>query len=384
MKVVVAIDSFKGSLSSIEAGNAIKEGILSVDESAQVEVLPLADGGEGTVDALITGMNAGEIKVVVTGPLGNPVECRYGILPETKTAIMEISQAAGLTLVDIKERNPLHTTTYGVGEMILDAIGRGCREFLIGIGGSATNDGGIGMLNALGCRFLNGQMEPLEGYGRDLEKIASIDFSGLNKALTECRFRVACDVNNPLCGQNGASRVFGPQKGADEATINRLDAGLMHYAGLVCRTLGKDTRDMAGTGAAGGLGYSFLTILNASLEPGVDIVIDTVRLEDSIRDADLVITGEGRLDSQTVRGKAPVGVAKLAKRYGVTVIALSGCTTEDAAVCNENGIDAFFPILQKPMTVQEAMETETSRKNIKRTAAQIIRLIKTVKEVPVF
>ena len=375
MKVVVAIDSLKGSLSSLEAGSAISEGIHRALKDAEVIVRPLADGGEGTVEALALGMNGRIEKIKVTGPLGDPVEAAYGIIDETHTAIIEMSAAAGITLISEQERNPLDTTTYGVGEMIKDAIRKGCRHFIVGIGGSATNDGGIGMLQALGFGFLdvNGNQVGFGAKGlKDIEKITN---EAVLPELKECYFKVACDVSNTLCGDQGCSAIFGPQKGATPSMIMQMDKWLADYAGLTQKKYPKANMNQAGTGAAGGLGFAFLSYMNASLESGIKIILDETKLESYVREADMVITGEGRLDGQTVMGKAPIGVANIAKKYGKTVIAFSGCVTEDAVVCNEHGIDAFFPILRTVTTLNDAMDSENARKNMVSAVEQVFRMI---------
>lgn len=375
MKVVVAIDSLKGSLSSLEAGSAISEGIHRALKDAEVIVRPLADGGEGTVEALALGMNGRIEKIKVTGPLGHPVEAAYGIIDETHTAIIEMSAAAGITLISEQERNPLDTTTYGVGEMIKDAIRKGCRHFIVGIGGSATNDGGIGMLQALGFGFLdvNGNQVGFGAKGlKDIEKITD---EAVLPELKECYFKVACDVSNTLCGDQGCSAIFGPQKGATPSMIMQMDKWLADYAGLTQKKYPKANMNQAGTGAAGGLGFAFLSYMNASLESGIKIILDETKLESYVREADMVITGEGCLDGQTVMGKAPIGVANIAKKYGKTVIAFSGCVTEDAVVCNEHGIDAFFPILRTVTTLNDAMDSENARKNMVSAVEQVFRMI---------
>ena len=375
MKVVVAIDSLKGSLSSLEAGSAISEGIHRALKDAEVIVRPLADGGEGTVEALALGMNGRIEKIKVTGPLGDPVEAAYGIIDETHTAIIEMSAAAGITLISEQERNPLDTTTYGVGEMIKDAIRKGCRHFIVGIGGSATNDGGIGMLQALGFGFLdvNGNQVGFGAKGlKDIEKITD---EAVLPELKECYFKVACDVSNTLCGDQGCSAIFGPQKGATPSMIMQMDKWLADYAGLTQKKYPKANMNQAGTGAAGGLGFAFLSYMNASLESGIKIILDETKLESYVREADMVLTGEGRLDGQTVMGKAPIGVANIAKKYGKTVIAFSGCVTEDAVVCNEHGIDAFFPILRTVTTLNDAMDSENARKNMVSAVEQVFRMI---------
>lgn len=375
MKVVVAIDSLKGSLSSLEAGSAISEGIHRALKDAEVIVRPLADGGEGTVEALALGMNGRIEKIKVTGPLGHPVEAAYGIIDETHTAIIEMSAAAGITLISEQERNPLDTTTFGVGEMIKDAIKKGCRHFIVGIGGSATNDGGIGMLQALGFGFLDVDGNQVSYGAKGLKDIAKITDEAVLPELKECYFKVACDVSNTLCGDQGCSAIFGPQKGATPSMIMQMDKWLADYAGLTQKKYSKANMNQAGTGAAGGLGFAFLSYMNASLESGIKIILDETKLESYVREADMVITGEGRLDGQTVMGKAPIGVANIAKKYGKTVIAFSGCVTEDAVLCNEHGIDAFFPILRTVTTLNDAMDSENARKNMVSTVEQVFRMI---------
>ena len=375
MKVVVAIDSLKGSLSSLEAGSAISEGIHRALKDVEVIVRPLADGGEGTVEALALGMNGRIEKIKVTGPLGDPVEAVYGIIDETHTAIIEMSAAAGITLINEQERNPLDTTTFGVGEMIKDAIKKGCRHFIVGIGGSATNDGGIGMLQALGFGFLDVNGNQVSYGAKGLKDIEKITDEEVLPELKECYFKVACDVSNTLCGDQGCSAIFGPQKGATPSMIMQMDKWLADYAGLTQEKYPKANMKQAGTGAAGGLGFAFLSYMNASLESGIKIILDETKLESYVREADIVIIGEGRLDGQTVMGKAPIGVADIAKKYGKTVIAFSGCVTDDAVLCNEHGIDAFFPILRTVTTLSDAMDSENARKNMISTVEQVFRMI---------
>ena len=376
MKILVAIDSFKGSLSSLEAGEAIKSGILKAMPDASVCVRPLADGGEGTVEALALGMGGKLESVEVTGPLGEKVNCLYGILEESKTAIMEMSSAAGITLVPDTKRNPLHTTTYGVGEVIKDAISKGCRHFIVGIGGSATNDGGIGMLQALGYGILDKEGKQVPFGAKGLKEIETITDDHVIPELKECSFRIACDVTNTLCGEFGCSAVFGPQKGADPTMIIQMDKWLSYYAKLTSEKYEKANANYPGTGAAGGLGFAFLAYTNAVLESGIQIILDETKLEDYVKDADVVVTGEGRLDGQTVFGKAPMGVAKIAKKYDKPVLAFAGAVTEDATLCNEHGIDAFFPILRRIQTLQEAMEPSIARQNMVTTVEQVFRLIR--------
>ena len=374
MKAVIAIDSLKGSLSSIEAGQAIAEGIKKADAKADVVIRPLADGGEGTVEALVCGMNGTLQHVKVTGPLGDPVVCEYGIIDEMKTAVIEMSGAAGITLVPDAKRNPLYTTTYGVGEVIRDAIEKGCRRFIVGIGGSATNDGGIGMLQALGYGFLNkdGEQVPFGAIG--LRELETITDTYVLPELAECEFKIACDVTNPLCGENGCSAVYGPQKGANPSMIMEMDKWLRYYAALAREKFPKANLNEPGTGAAGGLGFAFLTFTNAVLESGIKIVLEETKLESYVKEADVVVTGEGRLDFQTAMGKAPVGVAGLAKKFDIPVLAFAGSVTKDATECNKNGIDAFFPILRGISTLEEAMKPENAKQNLADTAEQAFRL----------
>ena len=375
MRVVVAIDSFKGSMSSLEAGESISNGIKKAHKDTEVEIRPLADGGEGTVEALSIGMGGKLINVDVTGPVGRKVNAVYGIVDSSKTAIIEMSQAAGITLVSGDEKNPLYTTTFGVGELIKDAINKGCRHFVVGIGGSATNDCGIGMLQALGYEFLDKDGKQV-GFGASgVRDIVSIRDENVIKELSECYFRVACDVNNPLCGDLGCSAIYGPQKGATKEMVADMDGWLKNYSKIVKEKYPDADCEYPGTGAAGGLGYAFFNFTNSKLESGIKIVLDETKLEEYVKDADIVVTGEGRLDHQTVMGKAPVGVANIAKKYNKKVIAFSGSVTEDAGVCNEHGIDAFFPILRRIVTLEEAMQTDTAKQNLTDTAEQVFRLL---------
>ena len=380
MRIVIAIDSFKGSLTTFMSASAITEGIKRVYQDVEISSLPLADGGEGTVEAVITAVRGEYVTATVKNPLGKPVKATYGIIPESKTAVVEMSAAAGITLIGEEERNPLNTTTYGVGELILDAIMRGCRSFVIGIGGSATNDGGIGMLQALGFEFLDKDSKQVSFGARGLEDIVSINTQNVNPLLKECTFKIACDVKNPLCGEDGCSAVYGPQKGATPQMVKDMDAWLKDYAKLTKEVLPNADENFPGAGAAGGLGYAFMSYLGGKLTSGVELVIKETGLESYIKESDIVITGEGRLDAQTSMGKAPIGVAKLAKKYKKKVIAFSGAVTDGAELCNEHGIDAFFPILRKVCTLDEAMDVQTAYKNMADTAEQVFRLIKSVKD----
>lgn len=375
MKVVVAIDSFKGSLSSFQAGGAVRDAVLRLDSAAEVIIKPLADGGEGTVDSFADAINSEIINLTVNGPLMRPVHAKYCILKDSATAVIEMASASGITLISAEERNPLETTTYGVGQLIRDAIEKGCRRFIIGIGGSATNDGGAGMLTALGYEFLDANGSPIALGAKGLKDLAEIKTDKVLPLLSECSFNIACDVNNPLCGENGCSAVFGPQKGATAEMIKDMDSWLERYAEKATSVSAKADKNLAGAGAAGGLGFAFSAFLNAKLQSGIEIILNEIHLEDEIKTADIVVTGEGRLDSQTVMGKAPIGVAKLAKKYGKKVIAFSGCASDTAEVCNENGIDAFFTILRNVTSLEEALNIENAYKNLSATAYQVFRLI---------
>ncbi len=376
MKIVIAMDSFKGSIGSLKAASAVAEGAKRVYPDADVTISPLADGGEGSAEAIISA-NRGVIKrVPLKDPLGREITAAYGFLPQKNTAVIEMAAAAGLTLIDEKERNPLKTTTFGVGEMIKHAINCGIRNFIIGIGGSATNDGGIGMLSALGFRFLDSEGNVLRFGAEELAKICEIKADNVLPQLSCCSFLIACDVQNPLCGVNGCSAVYGPQKGADAATVEFMDKAMERFEALTRTYNPNADGSIPGSGAAGGLGFAFMSYLGGVLKSGIELVISQTGLEEKIKTADIVVTGEGRLDGQSAMGKAPIGVAKIAKKYGKRVIAFSGCVTEDARGCNSLGIDAFFPILKAPCSLEEAMDSKTAEKNLADMAEQVFRLIK--------
>lgn len=375
MNIMILIDSFKGSMTSVEAGNAAKAGILRAHPDAEVTVRPLADGGEGTTDALIEGLGGERIELTVTGPMGTPVEACYGILRDGTTAVMEMAQAAGITLVDADKKNPGAATTYGVGEMIKDAVTRGCRKFIIGIGGSATNDGGLGMLKALGIKFLT---EDGDDAGEGADALGRVQFVSLEHSLPmlkECDFQIACDVNNPLYGETGATYIYGKQKGVKETDVERIDTAMQHYARVTAERIEKDFSNEPGAGAAGGLGFAFISYLGARLVPGIELILDVIGFREDVKTADIVVTGEGRLDFQTAMGKAPVGVAKEAKKHGCKVLAFAGSVTKEAIACNDNGIDAFFPIVRRVCTLEEAMDCETAKQNLSDTAEQVFRLL---------
>lgn len=375
MKVVVAVDSFKGCMSSMEAGRTIRFAMHKVDEELDVDVFPLADGGEGTMEILTRELGGKIIQTFVTGPLGAPVSCEYGIVENRKLAIIEIAKVAGLTLVPMETRKPLYTTTYGVGEVIRQAIDLGCREFIVGLGGSATNDGGIGMLQALGFGMLDADSKQVRFGAGGLEDLYMITARGAMPELAQCTFHVACDVKNPLCGEQGCSKVFGPQKGATSEEAEQMDQWLMHYGTLAKEVIEHADINCEGAGAAGGLGFAFSTFLNGTLESGSQVIIDILKLEDAIEDSDLVITGEGCIDGQSVMGKGPIQVARLGKKYNKKVVALAGCIGEDAHLCHDYGIDAYFPIIQRAMDLEEAMKPEVARNNLIATVMQIMRIL---------
>ena len=371
MKVVVAIDSFKGSLSSAEAGAACREGILRADPDAQVLVYRAADGGEGTLEVFM-GLGMEWKSVSVTGPLGEKVDSGY--CADKSRAFVEMARAAGLTMVPEKRRNPLDTTTFGVGELIMDAAKGGCRDIYLCIGGSATGDCGMGMLTAMGWRFLDGEGRQCGVAGRDLARVAAI--GGGAEKLAGVKFHVACDVNNPLCGKNGAAAVYGPQKGASPEDVGFMDAAAERFSKVCAEYFGRDASALAGAGAAGGMGYALAEFLDAELIPGAELVLQAGGIEKDLPGADYAVTGEGRLDSQSVMGKVPVGVAKLAGKYGVPTIAVAGCASESAKICNDHGIAAYFPIPAGACTLEEAMDKKTAAQNLSRTAEQVFRLLK--------
>lgn len=373
MKIVIAIDSFKGSMTSMEAGTAVRDAVMNICNGVQAVLKPVADGGEGMTEALTYGLGGSFVYTDVTGPLGDPVRARYGILPDKATAVMEMAEAAGIMLV--KEKDPWNASTYGVGEMIIDAVSRGIRTFIMGIGGSATTDGGTGMLKALGIKFLDETGNEISEGAGDLDRIAEIDTEGMLSELAECEFRVACDVKNPLYGENGAVYVFGPQKGVKESEKAILDAKMQHYASMTEKATGADHSCDEGAGAAGGLGFAFSSFFpNAKLQSGIKIALQAIELEAEMTDADLVITGEGRLDGQTAMGKVPVGIAKLAKKYDVPVIAFAGCIGDGAELCREEGIDDFFAITPEGMELETAMKKDVAENNMKKTVERELLL----------
>lgn len=376
VRVVIAPDSFKGCLSALQVCDAVERGVLRAVPDAQTVKAPMADGGEGTVDALVDATGGRYVTERVVGPLGVPTQARFGVLGDSQTAVIEMAAASGLPLVPPARRNPLLTTTFGTGQLIKAALDLGCRKFIIGIGGSATNDAGAGMAQALGARMVDAHgAEIVRASGGRLADIAHIDVSQLDDRLSECEVRVACDVDNPLYGETGAAHVYGLQKGATPEIVAMLDAGLRHFADLLKKDLGVDVADVPGAGAAGGLGAGLIAFCHATLERGVDIVIDVVRLDERMRGADLVITGEGRIDRQTSRGKTPHGVARVAGDNGIPVVALGGSVDITAHDLHDAGFHAVFSILTEPMTLDEAMMPARAEAMLAFAGEQVLRAI---------
>lgn len=372
MRIVVAMDSFKGSLTSVQAGNAVKEGVLRVYPEAEISVLPVADGGEGTVDALVQGLGGRRKTVLCTGPSGRKIRAQYGVVGDT--AIIEASAAAGITLLSDEEKNPMVTTSYGVGELILDAVKGGCTRVIIGIGGSATNDGGAGMLQALGFGLHQKSGAPI-GYGAEgLKDLSYITSDSVDKGIRTCRISVACDVKNPLCGAEGCSAVYAPQKGAKPSDIPLMDGYLAHFAQVVKAHFPLADANARGAGAAGGMGFALASLLQAELISGIDLIMQLIAIEDAVKNADIVITGEGRIDVQTAMGKVPVGIARLAKKHGKPVIAFAGSVAKGAELCHAEGIDAVFPAVRGVTSLAEAMERENAENSLAGAAEQAFRL----------
>ena len=373
-KIVIAPDSYKESLSALEVAQAIAAGFRQVFPAAEYVLVPVADGGEGTVDAMVAATGGRKETVAVSGPLGELVEAFYGLTGDGATAVIEMAAASGLALVPPERRNPLLTTSRGTGELIRAALDAGARRFILGIGGSATNDGGAGMVQALGARLLDAQGHELGPGGGALADLDRIDVSALDPRLKACRIEVACDVDNPLTGARGASAVFGPQKGASAEMVQALDANLARLARLVERDLGVAVDTVPGAGAAGGMGAAMLAFFGATLKPGIEIVTAAVDLDTHVRDADLVITGEGRIDFQTVHGKTPIGVARVAKRHGKPVIGIAGSLGADVGVVHAHGIDAVFSVLGKPCTLDEALRDAAA--NVELTARNVAAVLR--------
>jgi len=374
MKIVIAPDSYKESLSALDVATAIERGFKEIFPDAEYVKLPVADGGEGTVEAMVAATHGRIVNVNVTGPLGEPVAGFYGISGDEQSAFIEMAAASGLELVPAAQRDPLITTSWGTGELIRHALDAGVKHIIIGLGGSATNDGGAGMVQALGATLLNAQGNALGHGGGELASLARIDVSKLDPRLKTCRIEVACDVTNPLTGEQGASAIFGPQKGATGETIALLDNALHHYARIIQRDLDVDVLTLAGGGAAGGMGAGLYAFCGAELRRGIEIVTDALHLAEHVADADLVITGEGRIDSQTVHGKVPVGVAKVAKGYNKPVIGIAGSLTADVGIVHEHGLDAVFSVIYSICSLDDALKN--AGENVRMTARNVAAVLK--------
>jgi glycerate kinase len=372
-KIIVAPDSFKGTLSSVDACKIISKGIEKIlGESVEIVELPIADGGEGTVEIMHHAVGGQIIKKEVTGPQWTKVEAEYLWIKETKTAVIEMAEASGLCLVKA-DKNPLYTTTYGTGELILDALNKGCTNMLVGIGGSATNDGGSGMATALGAKFLNENNETIPCHGSGLQHLVTINTESMDKRLAECDIKVACDVDNPLCGPHGASYIYGPQKGADNKMMAQLDRNLLKYGTILEKYTGKNILQLPGAGAAGGLGAGLVGLCNAKLVSGIDLVLETLNFEEHLDNTDLVITGEGQIDGQSLRGKVPIGIGRIAKEYNIPVVVIVGSVGENTDKVYQCGITSIFSINRKPEDFEIAKHK--SRENLQATTESIIRLL---------
>lgn len=374
-KIIIAPDSFKGSLTSAEVVNAIELGIKRVAPNCEIVKVPIADGGDGTMDTLVSALGGKKIKIKVHDPLMRPIEAEYGLVKNGGTAVIEMATASGLTLLSKEEQNPSITTTFGTGEIINDALQRGCHTFLIGIGGSATNDAGIGMLKALGFRFLDKKGEECDVVGNALQSIYSIDETGVSSKVYEAQFTIASDVDNPFSGTNGAAYVYASQKGANNKMVEELDKGLESFRQLIIEKKGIDLNTISGAGAAGGLGGGFVAFLNAQLKPGIEMVLQTIDFENHLQNADFVVTGEGKLDIQTTMGKAASGILDAARKKNIPVIAIGG-SVEDKEALLKRGFTSLFSTTPNGMSIEEAMQEETAKENIAQTAEQLIRTMK--------
>ncbi len=377
MNIVIAFDSFKGCMSSYEAGKSAENGIKRVYPDAIVDICRIADGGEGTIAAIMAEKSCDIQRIDAYNPVMKRISCEYGILRDNdNTALIEMAAVSGITLLEEKEKNPLFTSSYGLGEVIADAIGRGCRKFIIGIGGSATNDGGVGMLRALGFEFLSKDNKEISYGALGLSELYSVNKENTIKELENCSFCIAADVTNPLCGENGCSHVYGPQKGADEKMVVDMDKWLKNYAEVIKKYYPEADENYPGAGAAGGMGFAFKTFLNADIVSGAEVIFNEINIDERIKKADYVITGEGKIDNQTVMGKAPDKIAGKAKKYGKKVIAFGGSVDIDYSKINDSGFDAVFSINQKLITYQEAMNKKIAQKNMEDTMEQVFRLIR--------
>jgi len=374
MKIVIAPDSYKESLSALEVASAIEAGFREIFPEAEYVKIPVADGGEGTVEAMVAATQGNIVRLTVTGPLGKPVEAFYGLSGDERTAFIEMAAASGLELVPATQRDPLITTSFGTGELIKDALDRGVDHFIIGIGGSATNDGGSGMMQALGAQLLDEHGKQIAYGGGALPQLARIDIEQLDARIKQCRFEVACDVSNPLTGDKGASAIFGPQKGATPELVQQLDKALEHYATLIHRDLDIDVLHIDGGGAAGGMGAALHAFCQAELRSGIEIVTEALGLAEQVKDADLVITGEGRIDSQSINGKVPIGVAKVAKQFNKPVIGIAGSLTADVGVVHQHGLDAVFSVLFSICSLDDALAN--AAQNVRLTARNVAAVIK--------
>nr|WP_310615800.1 glycerate kinase [Pantoea cypripedii] len=374
MKIVIAPDSYKESLSALEVASAIEAGFRDIFPEADYVKIPVADGGEGTVEAMVAATQGSIVRLTVTGPLGEPVDAFYGLSGDTRTAFIEMAAASGLELVPASRRDPLITTSFGTGELIKNALDRGVGHIIIGIGGSATNDGGSGMMQALGARLLDNQGHEIAYGGGALPQLARIEIDHLDARIRQCRFEVACDVTNPLTGEKGASAIFGPQKGATPELVEQLDQALAHYADIIHRDLDIDVLHIAGGGAAGGMGAALHAFCQAELRRGIEIVTEALGLAEQVKDASLVITGEGRIDSQTINGKVPIGVAQVAKQFNKPVIGIAGSLTADVGVVHEHGLDAVFSVLFGICTLEEALAN--AAQNVRMTARNVAATLK--------
>jgi glycerate 2-kinase len=374
-KIVVAPDSFKGTMNSIEVCNIVKQGIKNIQPDIEVVLIPIADGGEGTVDAYLTAAGGNKVYLQVKDPFFRDIHSFYGILPDGKTAVVEMASASGLPLVE-NEKNPRITTTYGTGQLILDALDRGCTKIIVGLGGSATNDGGIGMAAALGVRFHDKEGHEIPLTGEGLEQLVHIDISQIDNRLTKCEILVACDVNNPLYGENGAAYVFAPQKGADKITVKYLDENLRHYSEILLNELGKDVQSIPGSGAAGGLGAGLVAFADAKLVKGIDLLLDCVSFDKVISNADIIITGEGKIDGQSLGGKVPVGIAQRAKKQNKPVLAIVGDIGDDIDGIYETGISTVFSINRKAVPFETAKQS--CRLDLLKTVESVMRFINSI------
>lgn len=372
MRIVVAPDSFKGSLTSAEVAEAMKRGVQKVLPDADLILLPLSDGGEGLVDSLAAASGGELLEYDVTGPLGSQVTAKMGLMGGGQTAVIEMAQASGLILVPENERDPLVTTTYGTGELIQKALDLGCTHLIIGIGGSATNDGGMGMAQALGFRFLDAQGENLGSGGGELARLVSIDTSRMDPRLHQVKIEVACDVNNPLTGPKGASHIYGPQKGATPEMVEFLDRALFNYDQVLQRDLGQNVGHVPGAGAAGGLGAALMALLRGTLMSGIELVLEVLGFDEKAQGAKLVLTGEGKFDAQSAFGKVPVGVGRRAKKLGVPVVVIAGSVLPDAEILHGEGVSAYFSITNQPMSLKEAMDKGAML--VENQAAEVVRL----------